>query len=107
MKRLVFILLLLAVFLAGCAKPGCDGKGDTVEDFKFLERGMSYKEIKACVGPYDSTGGSMRIFLLYDLKDGSRVILGFSSLNLDDLEDAAIILADGTNIEIIPYQVPE
>ena len=71
MKRIVLVLLVLAVFLAGCAKPGCDGEGNTLEDFNFLKLGMSYEEIEACVGPYDRNVGSGIRILTYKLDDGS------------------------------------
>jgi hypothetical protein len=51
----------------------------TVDDFYFLEYKMSYEEIKKHVGPADKDIGSGLYNFVYELKDGSVVLLVCSS----------------------------
>lgn len=55
----------------------------TFLDFNFLTLGMSYDEIIAIVGEADRDTGSGVHLLVYDLNDGTEMMLSFVSL--DDL----------------------
>ena len=104
MRRLIYMLMIMVVFLAGCtqAVPECDGDGTTLAEFKFLERGMDFQEIVDCVGlPDEDIGGGAGSYVFtYNLTDGSKLIVGF--LELDSLYSVYLLPASGQGEFIIP-----
>lgn len=62
-------------------------------DFDFLIKGISYEEIVARIGKEDRDIGSGLYILEYNLADGSKVYLQFSSL--ESLDKAYIKSTDG------------
>jgi hypothetical protein len=97
MKRFVVVLLLLAVFLVGCAKPECDGVGNTLEDFEFLELGMDYTEVTACVGTPEEDPCSGLICPIYVLDDGTKIFLEITWRKVFGI---TIVYPDGTSKKI-------
>lgn len=102
MKRFILILVLLTVFLVGCTKSGCDGEGNTLEDFEFLELGMSYEEVSKCVGQRLSPCSS-HLCLAYNLDDGSivRLTLAITYNGGSELTSAVVLYPDGTQKDLL------
>ena len=62
-------------------------------DFDFLVVGISYDDVVARVGPPARDIGSGTYLYVYDLNDGSEMLLSF--IRLDSLYSAAIRYPDG------------
>ena len=69
----------LAAIAAALDRPPRTDFRRTLDDFKVLQKNISYGEVVAWVGPADADIGSGMHLLVYNLPDGSRVLLGFPS----------------------------
>jgi hypothetical protein len=94
-----FLRYLTAVALGGILVASCTGGsgpstptpplgGFALDDFQFLQLGMSYNEIVARVGEAARDEGSGVYAFVYPLRDGTELILTF--LQLDSLESAVL-----------------
>lgn len=87
--RLAIYGIASLMFLASCNgnnvnyTPTTSDGGLSFSDFGFLTLGMSYDEINAIVGEADRDIGSGTHLLIYDLNDGTEMMLSF--ISLDDL----------------------
>jgi len=82
--RAKFALGLLS-FLGVVVLASCGGSEDggkmSRSDFDFLRLGMSYQEVVARVGEADRDVGSGIHIMVYDLSDGTQLMLSFPSLD--------------------------
>ena len=82
--RMQFTLSLLSfvgvVLFASCGGSEDGGKMSR-SDFDFLRLGMSYQEVVARVGEADRDVGSGIHIMVYDLSDGTQIMLSFPSLD--------------------------
>ena len=82
--RMQFTLSLLSfvgvVLFASCGGSEDGGKMSR-SDFDFLRLGMSYQEVVSRVGEADRDVGSGIHIMVYDLSDGTQLLLSFASLN--------------------------
>lgn len=69
-----------AAFLVSCNGPANGGVSLNASDFEFLQQGMSYEEVVEQVGEADRDIGSGVHLMVYDLQDGTQMILSFPSL---------------------------
>jgi hypothetical protein len=82
----IAIKFCLLVIASGIALAACDGSGTQgsdkpeLADFDFLELGMSYDEIVSRVGEADRDIGSGVHLMVYELADGTEIVLSFPSL---------------------------
>ncbi|MFV1859603.1 MAG: hypothetical protein ACC647_09675 [Anaerolineales bacterium] len=65
----------------------CNGNGTqqrtskrVLSDFEFLQLGMGYEEVVARVGESDRDAGSGVHLMVYELDDGTEIVLSFPSL---------------------------
>jgi hypothetical protein len=72
-KYSVFILLILITSCTSVNRP-------SLSDFSFLDPGMTYEEVVSRVGEPDRDVGSGVHLFVYDLDDGSELMLSFISL---------------------------
>src|SRR4030065_2334488 len=82
--RMQFPLSLLSfvgVFLFASCGGSEDGGKMSRSDFDFLRLGMSYQEVVARVGEADRDVGSGINIMVYDLSDGTQLMLSFPSLD--------------------------
>lgn len=95
--------LLLVICAGVILTTACDGASTTQPtqhrkltraDFGFVELGMSMAEIARYVGLPSREVGSGTFVFVYDLDDGSEVILAFGG-STDQLESAILQLPDG------------
>jgi hypothetical protein len=73
---IAFTLFLAACTLGGHT-PTPTPQRHTLEDFNFLTLGMTYDEVRAVVGPADQDVGSGLTIYMYELADGTRILLNF------------------------------
>jgi hypothetical protein len=102
-QRIVSLSVLISiaafVFYACAPKkqtviPTAEKEKLTLDDFSFLKAGISFDEVVVKVGnPEDDIGSGFHIFV-YNLQDGSVVLLCFGSL--DHIQYASITFPDGT-----------
>ena len=82
--RMQFTLSLLSfvgvVLFASCVRSEGAGKMSR-SDFDFLRLRMSYQEVVARVGEADRDVGSGIHIMVYDLSDGTQLMLSFASLD--------------------------
>ena len=82
--RMQFTLSLLSlvgvVLFASCGGSEDGGKMSR-SDFDFLRLGMSYQEVVSRVGEADRDVGSGIHIMVYDLTDGTQLMLSFPSLD--------------------------
>ena len=82
--RMQFTLSLLS-FVGMAALASCGGSEDSGRvsrsDFDFLRLGMSYQEVVSRVGEADRDVGSGIHIMVYDLSDGTQLMLSFPSLD--------------------------
>ena len=81
--RALFTLSLFSfvgvVLFASCGGGSQDGGKLSRSDFEFLRLGMSYQEVVARVGEADRDVGSGLSLMVYDLSDGTQLMLSFPS----------------------------
>jgi len=78
----LILFSLVGVFLvASCGGGSQDGGSLSRSDFDFLRLGMSYQEVAAHVGEADRDAGSGIHLMVYDLGDGTQLMLSFPSLD--------------------------
>ena len=88
--RLAMYGIASLMLLASCngnnmnQTPTTSDSGLSFSDFGFLKLGMSYDEIIVIVGEADRDIGSGTHLLVYDLNDGTELMLSF--ISLDDLQ---------------------
>jgi len=76
----------------------------SIEDFGFIRKGMSYKEVYEKVGPHAKDIGSGIFVLVYELEDGASIRLHFTGINLYKdckLYSAYIVYEDGSEVCIL------
>ena len=103
----ILVGLILIEALAGCGMIGRQvtptpmptPPARTLEDFAFLQLGMSYQEVVRVVGPADESVGSGLTIYGYSLSDGSGIVLNFGP-DGESLWRALLVRPDGTR-EII------
>ena len=61
--------------------PGGNNRDLSLSDFDFLRIGMSYQEIVAQVGEADRDAGSGIHLMVYELRDGTELMLSFPSFD--------------------------
>ncbi|MGH2620039.1 MAG: hypothetical protein ACRDHG_05640 [Anaerolineales bacterium] len=61
--------------------PGGNSRDLSLSDFDFLRIGMSYQEVVAQVGEADRDAGSGIHLMLYELQEGTELVLSFPSLD--------------------------
>lgn len=87
---LSLVCLVGAALLSSCSRSGRDAGGLSRSDFDFLQLGMRYQEVIDQVGEADRDVGSGVHLMVYELSDGTEMMLSFPSL--DSL--AAVFLYD-------------
>lgn len=70
-----------AVLLVSCNTRANGGASLKESDFEFIQLGMSYQEVVEQVGEADREIGSGVHLMVYDLQDGTQMILSFPSLD--------------------------
>lgn len=80
-KIVVFWCLATAILLVACNGPGDGGSKLTLADFQFLRLGMPHQEVVTQVGEADRDIGSGVHLMVYDLQDGTEMVLSFPSLD--------------------------
>ncbi len=61
--------------------PGGNNRELSLSDFDFLRIGMSYQAVVAQVGEADRDAGSGIHLMVYELQDGTELMLSFPSLD--------------------------
>ncbi len=75
--RTIFIFLVASLLISGCSAPR--SAKHTLDDFGFLQRGAAYDQVVQKLGDPQGQSDASAPFVTYtyDLKDGSKVYLGF------------------------------
>jgi len=83
----IAIKLCVLAIAGGIALTACDGSGTQqgtdkpeLSDFDFLELGMPYDEVVSRMGEADRDVGSGIHLMVYELADGTEIVLSFPSL---------------------------
>ncbi|HLB65289.1 MAG TPA: hypothetical protein VJJ46_10640 [Anaerolineales bacterium] len=105
LRRMLEIGMLAALtfLLAGCGRGEgtvTPGAGRTLEDFAFLELGMTPEQVTDIIGPPDRVVGSGVTGYSYDLADGSRISLNFGPSGRT-LDRVLLIKPDGSREVIL------
>ena len=80
-KFTLSLLSLVGVVLFASCGGSEDSEKLSRTDFDFLRLGMSYQEVVARVGEADRDVGSGINIMVYDLSDGTQLMLSFASLD--------------------------
>ncbi len=75
---------LASVFLLASCNGNSTQQGTlkpTLSDFDFLQIGMGYEEVVTRVGDSDRDAGSGTHLMVYELDDGTEIVLSFPSLS--------------------------
>ena len=99
MSKFLYAILLTGTLLLGCSK-GTDNNSDpdTIGYFMTnLKASMTYTDIVNTFGQPDGDLGSGIHIYYYDLKDGTKVYIGYS----DKIEYARHVNSSGTTIHTL------
>lgn len=80
-RRVAIGCISAAILLAACNVSTNGGVNLNASDFTFLKLGMTYQDVVEQVGEADRDIGSGVHLMVYDLQDGTQMILSFPSLD--------------------------
>ena len=78
---LSLVSLVGVALLTSCSRSAGDGGKLSRSDFDFLRLGMSYQEVVDQVGEADRDAGSGISLMVYELADGTEMMLSFPTLD--------------------------